>query len=744
MTPLLDLAIEDGDGIEANELVGKIRRIEGEEGTIWKYWEATYLIDQARRGHTNGLDAAAKLAAEIVARRGHWWGGPALEAQVAEVKGQSETAARSYLQAVKLGSLSPNFIRRLVGLLYQRRAFDELDSLFRMLEHRGMSVEDLTIATAFDAVRNQDIVGGIKLARQVFPSSSSNALDHLFLGRFLMAAGRMTDAVDELRRSSELGPGIPDTWLSFVEALVQTRQLDKAKAAVQSARKALPADRSALALAQCHAMVGELKPIESLIRQGLETQPIDPVMLRLVARLFIRQGLDQHLDLILAKLADPKTGALLADVRWASRTLGLRKTKTDDPEQVDRKIAELERELQANPDDLDDHRARAILLAGRPGRRHEAIQALEDVDKRSPLDPEEQFLLAQLNAANRDFDLSCARLVKLLAEPKKEPRYIAFLVNVLIEIGDLTQAKKWTIEYDRLEPQSPHALALEAALLKAEKRPEVLRSRLEKYAIEFSKQIGFVAKLFDRYGFAAEAESAYRSAISSQPGEAQNTFAFIDFLARQNRASDALSLCDKAWSSFPSDIVAGASASIASHAKLTDPQTLQIESWLLKALEQQPNNLALQVRMARFRAFQSRYDEAEAIYARVLANDPHNAEALNNLAWHLIFRHHRGKECSHWSTGRLTSPARFLHCSIPGPWSPWRWERRIVQLKTSVGSSRARPATRPPTFIWPGPASWPTMSQGHARLFSAHTSSDSRSKRLIPSSATRTETSATT
>ncbi len=672
MTPLLALAIEANDGALANELVGKIRQIEGEEGTIWRFEEATYLIDQARRGHTNGLDAAEKLAAEILARRGDSWAGPALEAQIAEIKaklaaetlarrgdswagpalkaqkaeikGENEKATRSYLQAVKLGNSSPQLIRGLVRLLYQQRAFDEIESLFPLLQDRGMAVEDLTIATAFDAVRTQDVDRGIKLALQVFPSNSANPLDHLFLGRFLVVAGRLTEAINELRRAKELGPGIPDAWLSYVDVLVQTRQLDLAKVAIQEANRALPADRSAMTLAQCHAMVGELKSAESLIRLALVTQSTDPGMLRLAARFFIRQGLNQQVDLILAKLANPKTGASPADARWASRTLGLRKIKVDDPGQLDRKIAEIEQDLKANPDDIDDRRARAILLAGRHGRRNEAIQAFEDLDKKIPLDPKEQFLLAQLHGANRDLDQCRDRLLKLLAGPRKEPQYIALLVNVLIEKGDLAEAEKWTVEFNRLEPQSPRALALEAALLKAKKQTDALRSRLEKYGIEHSKEIGLVAKLFDRYGFAREAESAYRSAISQQPGDAQNTLALIDFLARQNRASDALALCDTAWRSFPSDVVARASASIAAHAKLTEPQTLQIESWLLKALEQKPNDLALQVRMARFRAFQSRYDEAEAIYSRVLAEDPYNAEALNNLAWHLIFRHHRGQE----------------------------------------------------------------------------------------------------
>ena len=60
------------------------------------------------------------------------------------------------------------------------------------------------------------------------------------LGRFYQAARRTEEAGRELRRAVELGPGVPATWLRYVQHLVETRQLDRARAAVDAACKALP------------------------------------------------------------------------------------------------------------------------------------------------------------------------------------------------------------------------------------------------------------------------------------------------------------------------------------------------------------------------------------------------------------------------------------------------------------------------------------------------------------------------
>jgi tetratricopeptide (TPR) repeat protein len=643
MVQAFEVAIEVGNADAAESLVSKLRGIEGENGTTWRFAKATSLIDSARQHNGRGLEAARELAAEIKTLRPQWWGASALEAEIADLEKRRDEAANAYICAVELGDPSPRRARRAVELLYQRQAFDDIDRLVQMLSGRGMATESLTIKSALNAIRRQEFNRGIALARTLFPDNARSATDHLLFGRVLMAADSIKEATEELRRVVELAPSEPDSWLSYVEVLVKDRRLDEARSAIQTAAKALPPERSGLVLAQCYAMVGDKARAESLIHQSIDKkQPVDANTLQLAARFFMRQGWNTIVDSILARLADPNSGASPAEARWASRKRFLLRSATDNPKEVDQRIAELDRDLETDPDDLVSERARAILLAKRPGRRSEAISALEQLEKKSPLDSEEQFLVALLYGANQDLDRCQARLLKLLARPPRQARHVVFLVNVLLERGDLEQAEKWSRA--ALEPGSPRAIDLEVAVLKAKKQTERLRSRLEEHANKHPAQVGFVAGLFERYGYAKEAEVAYRKAINQQATDAQLVVSLINLLAYQDRAEEALALCRKARSALPDETFAGACVAVVTQARVSDSQARQIEAWLTEALGKQPGSLALQVKLARFRAFQRRYDDAEAIYRRVLATDPYNAEALNNLAWHLIFRHHKNQD----------------------------------------------------------------------------------------------------
>ena len=183
---LFHLAMAAGDHGDAGDLVGQIRKIEGDEGTSWRFARAALLIDAVRRGAPEHLDEARRLASEIFGRRPEWSGAYALEGELAELAGSPDQAITSYLRAVERGEVPLSLTRRLVGLLAQGNRFDEIDRVTRMLRDQGAALDAIAIVEALGAIRKRDYDRGVALARQAFP-----------------------DTFDKLRRSPHPRPDLP-------------------------------------------------------------------------------------------------------------------------------------------------------------------------------------------------------------------------------------------------------------------------------------------------------------------------------------------------------------------------------------------------------------------------------------------------------------------------------------------------------------------------------------------------------
>ena len=164
-----------------------------------------------------------------------------------------------------------------------------------------------------------------------------------------MSAGQSDAAGKEFRRAVELGPGVPDSWLTYVQYLVQTKHVDQAKTAIEAARKALPADRATLTLAQCCLIVGDLEQAESLIQRLLKDRPQDPAALRLAAGLYFGQNRVDKADEYLDKL-DRAASSSPDDKAWANRTRTALLLNTGRHADRDQALGLVEQNLKTNPE----------------------------------------------------------------------------------------------------------------------------------------------------------------------------------------------------------------------------------------------------------------------------------------------------------------------------------------------------------------------------------------------------------
>ena len=121
--------------------------------------------------------------------------------------------------------------------------------------------------------------------------------------------------------------------------------------------------------------------------------------------------------------------------------------------------------------------------------------------------PTRRFLLAQLYLGERNEEKYQSEMLKLLDLKARNPQHLAHFVNYWIGRNQLDQADRWLAELKKAEPQGLAALELEARLLDLRKRKPELLALLEARGREVPDQIGPVADLFNRYGFAKEAEA---------------------------------------------------------------------------------------------------------------------------------------------------------------------------------------------------------------------------------------------
>jgi cellulose synthase operon protein C len=636
---LFDMATQTNDRAGALEIVLKMRELEGERGTLWRFGQASCLLDQARRGETEDLKVPRSLAAEIAVLRPDWWGSSVLLAEIAEIEDKNEEAIKNYTRAIDLGNNQPAVARRLVGLLNNRGELGEIERLIRVLADRGLAPRELTIESALEAIRRQDYGRSIALARQVFPADSINFSDHLFLGQFYMAARRSHEAGLELRRAVELGPAVPITWVSYVQYLVQVKQIAQARATIESARTALPANNASLALAQCYALTGDARQAEKMIQAALHSSACDLTTIRVATDLFINLGRFDQVEPILDRLRVPAMKATPDVLAWASRARALALLSVGRLAEMDRALYLIEQNLKATPNNLDDLRLKAVILGLRTSRRGEAIKLLEPLDGSSQLGTDDQFLLARIYLAERLVEKYRGQMIKILAAGAKNPAHIVPFVDFLIGRQELDQADHWIAELKSVAPRAPILFELDTRMLKARNRHGELLELLQARARQNPDEIGVVAGLLDRYGFVKEAEAAYKSFVAAKPNEPERALGLASFLARQDRTDEAVTLLDHAWRTCRPEAVAGASLPLFIAPSADENLRHRVEGWVAAAINKSPVAAAtLRTKLANIYRMQRRYDEAEALYRQILASDPDNVETLSNLAWELALR----------------------------------------------------------------------------------------------------------
>jgi tetratricopeptide (TPR) repeat protein len=572
---LFDLYQRIGNAAGVDRVLGEIKRIEGSQGTWWQYGRATQLIDLAKKGARDRdrlLTEAQRLLTEVAARKSHWSAVPLAKARIEELRGNEVQAQTYYQEAMNLREKDQRVVSQLV--------------------------EE---------------------------------------GRFLAARGeRSAEAERKLRRATRVAGRVSETWVSLVKYLAATGQRGKARETIAEARKYLSesrSDRREVTLGRCYEAVGDVREAEKCFRFLLQRSGADVASARAVASFYMRVGRAEKAEPLLRDIVDGKIKAADADVAWARRGLamvlatggsyprfkealrlvGLR-LEDDGQLREDRKEPLGERD--------ETQRARARVLAAQTGRafRRKSIALLEDLSKRQKLEPDDQYLLAQLyEAGGRENWPRVEKLLRALAaRPAQDPLHLAHFAQGLLLHRKFQEAADCIKKLEALE--------------------QMRRVPAGGYG-----SVELRARALELKGDYAGALALLKKFASGDRARPEPILVYAGYLARRRRLDDALDQCQRAWRVGPPEMVGGACLALLRTTEPSPAQCRRVGAWLDAAIARDDKSIVLQVQKADLLDLWGKYPQAEALYRKVLGRNPTNGMALNNLAWLLAERKHNGK-----------------------------------------------------------------------------------------------------
>jgi tetratricopeptide (TPR) repeat protein len=657
---LFDLAVKEKDQALMTRLIRDMQLIEEggsrkEEGTLWRYAEAMQLILQAQeaRADSEGLKRARRHLTQVAARRPAWYRVATCQALLEDVCKNEAATLRYSLRAIDLGESNPVVVFRAVQLLYKNNRTNEAAALMRKLpervanqsEFKGVAIE------MFLRAGDKDSYGkALELAKNAVAADKENFRNHIQLANVLWATDPNSLEVEpELRQAVALAGKNPDAWAPLIDYLIRRGRKGDAEAEVSNAEKELSREEHATPLAAFYQMVGRTKEAKDLYLERLKVKPKDAAVLQSLAALHFRLGEREEGERYLRALAELRSEAP-QQAESASRMLRMLKLMGGDYVPSEKLLAEAglggarEGRPAADDDSVEDLRAKAVVLIARGTRADSklAISVLERIRQREPLAPQDQLILCRLYETVNDWRHARDEALSLLTKDGENLSFLAYYALTLLRHNEIEEAQTILARIEQLEEvrkKTPFVVVeIKARLLSAKDKTDKAVDEILAHVEKNQDSIGTAARLLEQLKRPDKAEPLYRQ-LASRPKAAETAGLILaQFLSRQGKAEEAMTLCEKAAAKAPPGLIAEVSVEVA-YRSLTDRLLWERAARLIEsARDKSPNSAALTSRLAAMRNRQERYEESIKLYRQVVTLDARDVLALNNLAFLLSYQ----------------------------------------------------------------------------------------------------------
>jgi tetratricopeptide (TPR) repeat protein len=689
---LFDLAIDLGEITNAEKLVAKIKDLERENGTRWRFAKASILIKKAKitidsiAGSAKGgdkrrqeeanktLQEAEDLLTAVRNQRPNWHRIHSSLGQIEELLGKQENAITVYDKAFSLGERNPSVVGRLLELTHGNERYRELrKSIFSNLPENYPLSDALWPMRVDDALRNGDFKNALELVEKAVTNNPNNFRHRILLAEVYLKLGgdeRIAQAEAILRKAAEMAGNEPETWLALVKYLVFREKREAAEIEIEKAKVSLPAAKTKFVVAKSFEMMGKLEEAKSWYRAALLAQPEDLDSLQGAATVCLQLAFPRVRSTEGARAdAKQEAKAYLEEAKaYLGRIIALKRISSRDKEQARQLLGQIIRDdsdyqesraaiaklgllpsvdgsANAGKETIEEMSAKAAglaMLQRRPDRL-KAIQILEDLKKRQQqhLSSNDQFLLGQLYASVGNWRAGHSELMAVVRKEESNLVYLTVAARQLLRHDEVDDALWVFAKLKQYFPHAPATLEIEARALHAQGKGNAVAALLKQFAEKHPDQAASVTVLLEELKQIGAAEELYRAALAKSASP-ENTSALALFLGRQGRIDDALDLCEQLYKTGRVETAVGASLTVLFRAKPTRSQCERVADWLSIAMKQenkQENKAILFDYRGALYFLQEDYGGAKDAYRDALKHKANDLTALNNLAALLALQH---------------------------------------------------------------------------------------------------------
>ncbi|MGM0485336.1 MAG: tetratricopeptide repeat protein [Planctomycetota bacterium] len=666
---------------DAQAALRELKEQVDEDTRLWKYYHLGCLLAQAdaqpsRRSEL--LKEASEVDKRISARWPEWAPGRILSGALAQANDDLVSAAALLREAYELAPRDFGVLEQVLRLQLQLGGLEESKQLIQDARERFPATDDLLPLESLVLRSSGKVEAAIELARGDVARRPDDLEPRMRLGELLLEAGREAEAEEVFQEAALVAPGDPRPMIASIELYGGQGKTEEARRMLSrlAENEQWEAWRRASLLARGYQALGDAQEADkqldkaiNMCREVLDHSPSNTSLrLELVKLLLLDDAADRF------DLAEEEVRGILenhpesaAAKRSLARVLWLRNQKGDR-----RNALEIHEQLVRDTDNssLEDRR--------RLGAMYESMG---------------EFALAETT-----FD----SMVESALMPTDE---LFAHVERCLHAGKLGKAKALLARLERMAPWHSRTIRLRARFLHASGRDEAIVELLGEFEEKLSARAGNNARrradldrlLGDIYSGVEMHEHAERYFRRLREHSDEAIVPLATCLGAQGKVPEALQLVAEAGESIPSLTRANALARIAASPDMTEADWNRTRPALEEAMETHADRPALLLQIASAYMVRKQVAEAIKVLELVVAAEPDNIAALNNLASLLAEQPGRAAEALRYVDRAIeladraptlhdTKGAILLHLERP--------EEAVALLQRAVAGDAGHPCFR--------------------------------------------------